>query len=242
MKLFSSKSKAAPVFALGADIHNHLIPGIDDGSPSPDESISMIEGIRSLGFERIVTTPHIMSDYFRNTPQSIENGLQRLTDKIAENNLEISIKAAAEYYIDYAFSGLIEQGALLSFGNNYILTELPLSGPAANLNEVFFSLQVKKYRPILAHPERYTYWLNQFDVFEDLKNRGVLFQLNLLSLTGHYSPLTKRLAEKLIDADMIDFVGTDLHRARQIELVRPVFSNKHFQKLYESGRLKNLSV
>lgn len=193
--IFKKKEKFPPFdfSVIRCDIHSHLIPGIDDGSKSLQDSIEMIKEFKEMGYEKLVTTPHIMSDYYKNTPEIILSGLDKVREEIGKQGLNFEINAAAEYYLDEYFMSKIKAKDLLTFGDNYVLFELPFVAEPHSLSEVIFELQMAGYKPVLAHPERYMYWFKEFEEkIEDLKNKGALLQLNLLSLTGHYSPEVKK--------------------------------------------------
>lgn len=211
---------------LKTDMHSHLIPNIDDGSKSIEDSLFLIKGLINLGYKNIITTPHIMSDFYKNTPEIINNGLYKLQKAIDDNNIDIKINAAAEYYIDFEFTQKIDNEQLLTFGNNYVLIECSFVNPPQNINEVIFKLQTSGYKPILAHPERYIYWLKDLKQYEYLKDRDVLFQVNILSLIGMYSADSKHIAEYLIKNEMVDFLATDLHNDRHLKLL----SNMHVKE------------
>ncbi len=244
MGLFNLLSKKEKIVLkdfsdLVVDMHSHLIPGIDDGSKTIESSIELIRNLNKLGYKKLITTPHIMSDYFRNTPEIIHNGLTKLQLELDSLEIDVEIEAAAEYYLDFEFQKKLRNEKLLTFGANYVLFELSYYNPPQNLEEIIFELQTNGYKPILAHPERYSYWHNNIEIYSNLKDKGVFFQLNLNSLTGEYSPLSKKIAEKLIDMDYIEFLGTDTHNLRHIELLKNLFPNKHLNKLVGSGKLLN---
>lgn len=239
--LFKSRKLKQPVDISGliADMHSHLIPGIDDGSPDIETSLTLIREMKSLGYRKLITTPHISSDFYPNTPEIIQNGVYLLNEKLREENIRITIEAAAEYMIDDGFTKLFEEGLLQTFSNNYLLIELPYYQAPPNLYELTFELQIKGYRIMLAHPERYLYWINDFKKFEDLKNRGVYFQLNINSLTGYFSREVKKQAERLIDADMIDFLGSDLHNLHYLQLLKISLFEPYLEKVINSSSIQN---
>lgn len=224
------------------DLHSHLIPGIDDGSKSIEESLKLAQGLVDLGYKKVITTPHIMSDYYRNTPEIIKNGWENLTQAFKKTDISLEVIPAAEYYIDYEFVNKIGKEELLTFGNNYILVEFSFVEPPKNLKEAFFELQTNGYKPILAHPERYLYWNKNHSALFDLKDREILFQLNLLSLIGRYGPGVVSTAKVLIENKLIDFLGTDLHNENQLSELKHL---KLPEKLVESIlelKLLNTSV
>ncbi|MEM6963929.1 MAG: CpsB/CapC family capsule biosynthesis tyrosine phosphatase [Bacteroidota bacterium] len=216
---FRKKRNSLPDLSyLTVDMHSHLIPNIDDGAKTIEDSITMILQLKELGFQKIITTPHIMGEYYPNTPQIIRAGLKKLTAALAEKNIDVEIEVAAEYYLDDYFIQLLESGErLLTLYDNFILVEFSMLAEPVNALDMIFQLKTKGYQPVLAHPERYLYFGKQFEKFKNLKTVGCDFQLNLLSLSGYYGLAQKKLAIKLLGAGLVDFLGTDLHRIRQIQ-------------------------
>ncbi len=225
--------------SLHTDMHSHLIPGIDDGAKDTETAVSLIRKMKELGFKKMVITPHIMSDIYKNDPTIIREGLHKLKQSVVDAGIDIELEAAAEYQADDGLLGLLEKGELMSFGDRYLMVELPYFSAPQNLNSIFFELQLAGYKIVLAHPERYIYWHNQFSKFEDLKSRDILFQLNTISLSGYYSYPTKKMANKLIDAGMIDFLGSDLHNHQYFKLLENALVEPGLEKLMDSGQLKN---
>lgn len=222
-KIFKKKELFVPFnfSLLRVDMHSHLIPGIDDGAENIEKSLSLINGLIGLGYKGLVTTPHIMSDFYKNTPEIIQSGLEEVRATLKKHDLKISIDAAAEYYIDFDFIQKIGKEKLLTFGNkNYILVECSFVHPPQNLNEVVFNLQTSGYKVVLAHPERYLYWYKNRKVYLDLKEREVLFQINILSLANMYSHQAKELAEYFIQNDMANFLATDLHNHHHLNILK----------------------
>ena len=224
---------------LGCDIHSHLIPSIDDGSKEIEESVKMISELHQLGYNKIITTPHIMGDFYKNTPEIILSGLEKVKQALKQENIPVELSAAAEYYLDYDFEKKLDEEKLLTFGNNYLLFEVSYMNPPDNLHHIIFKMQTLGYKPVLAHPERYNFWHTEFEKYESFIDKGVLLQMNINSLTGYYSIPTKRIAEQLIDKNMISFLGTDCHHIGHVHLMKEVVYEKHLQKLIESGTLLN---
>jgi tyrosine-protein phosphatase YwqE len=224
------------------DIHSHLIPGIDDGAKTIEDSMRLLQRFAELGYKKVITTPHVMSDFYRNTPEIILSGLDKVKNELSKHNLSIEIEAAAEYYLDYELEKKIERKELLTLGGKYVLFELPFVAAPDNLYKAVFDMQMNGYIPILAHPERYSYWYRSFDIYYELKEKGVLFQLNTISLTGHYSPETKKIAERMIDENLIDFIGSDCHHLHHLEILNQARTLKHFHKVLECGKLKNKTL
>lgn len=222
------------------DMHSHLIPGIDDGAQTLEESIELIKGLKEKGFTTLITTPHVMSDFYRNTSDIILGGLDVLRNEIEKQGLGVTIYAAAEYYLDREFSRKIKEEKLLSFGKeNYVLFELSYLNEPDSIHRTIFDLQVAGYKPILAHPERYPFYYDKFETYAQIKEKGALLQLNINSLTGYYSMPTKAVGEKLIDEGLIDFIGTDCHKMGHVKLLEAAKTNAHLRKLTNSGKLLN---
>lgn len=202
---------------LQTDMHSHILPGIDDGAADVEASIALIDGLIGLGYKQLIATPHVLQDYYPNTPASIEAARQVLQDELDKRGYTIPIACAAEYMVDEHFSSLIEESDLLFFGNKYLLLETMFIGAPANLEDTLCRLKAKAYQPVLAHPERYHYVDKSLSFLLPLKEKGCLFQANLLSFTGYYGKREQDLALRLLEADLIDFIGTDMHHVRHLK-------------------------
>jgi protein-tyrosine phosphatase len=205
---------------IGVDIHSHLIPGVDDGAKDLENSIELIKALKDLGFKKIITSPHVYSEYYPNSSSRLLAGLDTLRQGLKAANIDIEVSCAAEYFIDEMFEERLEKNDILTIYDNYVLVEMSFFSEAIKLDEYLFKMQIKGYNPILAHPERYTYYTKNFGRFQDLKDRGCKLQLNLLSLTGHYGKEVKDLAIRLLQANLYDFVGTDTHNMGHIEKLK----------------------
>jgi protein-tyrosine phosphatase len=223
------------------DIHSHLIPGIDDGVQSIEESLQMIRALHGLGFRKLVTTPHIMESGFRNTPQNILEGLKKVQEAVAAENIPVTIDAAAEYYFDDGFLQKLENERLLTINDKYLLFEISYVNYPESLAATIFKIVVKGYIPLLAHPERYPFWFHKFDEYHRLKEAGALFQLNTNSLSGYYGIQVKKTAERLVDENLIDFIGSDLHGERHLKGLHKTIHEKYLWKLAGIG-VKNSSL
>ena len=224
---------------LCCDLHSHLIPDIDDGVIDVEESVSLIRQFKQLGFTRLITTPHIQDEFFKNTPEIINSGLEEVKQALIKENIDIEIEAAGEYLLDDGFEKKMQNGGLMTFGKKHILVELSFYSPHPNFKSFIFDLQLDGYQVIMAHPERYSYWYRDFKKFEELKDSGILFQLNLVSLSGHYGETVKKIAQKMIEMQMIDLVGSDMHNQHYMNSYIKAANNKWFHKLFASGNLKN---
>lgn len=240
--LLNKKLPPADFSVLKADMHSHFIPGIDDGAKTMNDSLQLIRAMEEFGYTKVVTTPHIMSDAYRNTPEIILGGLEKVREAVAKAGMKIKVDAAAEYYLDYDFERKLKEKKLLTFGQNYVLFEMAFVNPPDNLNGFIFDMQMAGYRPVMAHVERYGFWQNDYSKYEDFASRGVILQLNINSVTGHYSQETKKAAQWLIDKDMISLVGSDCHHMGHIELMKKAQTDKYMHKLLASKRLLNATL
>ena len=242
-KLFGKSkpvAEQANLSALKADMHSHLLPGIDDGSPDIPTSIRLIKGMMSLGYTKLITTPHIMWDMYKNTHEIILDKLNLLRNAVKDAGLNVEINAAAEYYLDDHAEKLITSGTkLLTVSGNMVLVEFSLAYPSRSLKDILFELQMQNYQPIIAHPERYLYLEKNKDFYEELKDIGCLFQLNLLSIAGYYGKSANELALHLIKKEYYDLIGTDLHHARHLDALRSPGLTASVLKLVDSGRIRN---
>jgi protein-tyrosine phosphatase len=220
------KNKAVSLNHIGVDIHSHIIPGIDDGVETVEEAVAMAAKMQSLGYSRIITSPHVMWDCYRNTPEIISKGLEDVRQGAKAAGLSIKIDAAAEYFIDEHFNEMINTGQqLMTLPGNRLLVELPYSTPLMNTSENLFAIIGKGYQPVLAHPERYTYFYSDPSVYKKLADGGCELQVNILSLTGYYGDNILKMAEWLLKNNLVTFLGTDAHKIQHLEMIQK--SNKH---------------
>jgi len=226
------RPKPKPISFWPVDMHSHLVPEVDDGSKSPEDTLDMLRTMRDLGMRKWVTTPHIFHEYYRNTPETIRAGMKRLNDYLAENKEEFEIAVAAEYYLDDHLVNNLKQGnELLTFGKNYLLVETNMISDSQMLNEFAFDAALRGFQLVLAHPERYDYLAGNFQRLEDLRDRGVLFQMNLLSLLGHYGPVARKMARDMIAKKLFDFAGTDCHHPMHAQLLGELARDPWLHKL-----------
>lgn len=224
---------------LKVDIHSHLIPGIDDGVKKLENSIDIIRRLKSLGYQKAVTTPHIHPS-FPNTPDKIKGGLAQVQEEIERENLSFSLEAAAEYFVDDSFMSTVENGReILSFGDKYVLVESSFLNKPMFFEACLFELMSKGYKPILAHPERYKFLEGKIDWLLELKQMGVLFQVTVSSFVGYYGTTPRKIAKELFRKDMIDFLGSDLHRLDQVDYLEKGLKEKEVDKLCKSSFLRN---
>ena len=198
------------------DFHSHLLPGIDDGAKSEADTIGLVTEMKNLRFEQLITTPHVMKNIWDNTNAGIKGKLLETQTFLKENAIEIPLHAAAEYLMDGNFTELFQNQKLLTLKENYVLVEMSYLNPPIQLYDIIFDLQVAGYKPILAHPERYLFYHNNFGEYEKLKRSGCLFQVNLLSVVGYYGKEVAMAAKKLLDKGMIDYACSDVHHQKHI--------------------------
>ncbi len=202
---------------LGTDIHSHLVPGIDDGSPDVETSLQMIGRLRELGYAKLITTPHIMTEFYNNTPGYIREEFAALREQSAVRFPEIELGVAAEYYLDSSFMPAVLPQGLLSFGTEkYVLVEVSMAGWHRQFSDMVFTIQSGGFIPVLAHPERYLFE-DSTELYAEWKRKGMCFQMNLLALSGYYGKGVRMAALRLMDAGIYDFCGTDAHHARHLE-------------------------
>lgn len=226
---------------IGADMHNHLLPGLDDGCPDVNTSISLLNGLLELGFSSITSTPHIISDLYPNSLSTISSAYQQYQQAINDVGLNVPTNFAAEYMLNFDFDEILEKKEVLTFGTEkYLLLEMSYAVKSPNLKEAVFNALINGYTPILAHPERYNYMHHSFADYETLVDSGCELQLNLLSVLGYYGPQVKAIAIKLIQHKLVSWLGTDLHHDRHLEALQALSQNTKALKLLESiDKLQN---
>jgi protein-tyrosine phosphatase len=230
---------------IEVDIHSHLIPAVDDGSPDLATSIGLIKQMQDFGIKKIITTPHI-SELYPNSNDAILDGLFRLKKALTSQGVELELTVAAEYMVNDIFERMIlDDLPLLTLPERYILIEIPHISEPANFYKVLSLLTKKGYKPILAHPERYRFYNRNLFDYEKIKSYGCFFQMNILSIIGYYGHSINECAWSLLNNKMIDFVGSDIHNDRHISAIKKnmtlecqhmlntyPFKNKIFLKKY----------
>lgn len=229
----------AEVFPVTTDIHSHILAGIDDGSPDIATSLKLVKGLYDLGYRRLVATPHIIGDFYKNNPVIINKELAKLKTACIEAGINIEISAAAEYMLDdYFLQILRHKEHILTVYDNFILTELPYTVMPMNVNEIVFEIITAGYKPILAHPERYFYYHRDFNEYFKLRELGFTLQVNLLSLTGYYGPPVAKAAKFIFENNLAELVGTDMHHVRHLEALSSRETNIILNK-YLGGKAFN---
>lgn len=238
--IFKSSSLKFPIGQLlKVDMHSHILPGIDDGAKDIDTSLRLIRGLKSLGYERLIATPHVYAELHPNTPETIELAANQLQTALLEHEIPIDLHYAAEYMIDESFDLMLEAKTLLQLSKPFVLVETMFLSELPNFVDTLFRLQAAGYSPIIAHPERYHFMFGNLAKAEDLKSRGALLQVNALSLIGYYGKHEKHTAVQLLEAGLIDFIGTDLHHERHLDRLVNYQIDRKIQRLFEKANFRN---
>jgi len=217
-------------FPITTDIHSHILPGIDDGSPDVESSIGLINGLIDLGITKSVATPHIIGDLYKNNKTSINNSLNLLKVELEKRSIQFDLSAAAEYMLDTYFFELIQKNEpLLTINDNIILTEFSYVSAPNEINKISFDIINAGYRPILAHPERYSYFHDNLKIYNKLNDFGFSLQVNLLSLAGYYGKNSMKAAQYMLDNNLVAYVATDMHHPMHLEMLS---NQKSIEKFY----------
>ena len=217
ISFFKSKPKLSALIPSGfIDIHSHLLPGIDDGSKSLEETETLLQQLKVIGFEKCITTPHTLPEIWENTREGILQKFDETKSKLSECHQPMLHHTASEYMLDDSFIDRLQSEKLLTLKDDLLLIEMSYMNPTLALKEIIFEIKQKGYKPILAHPERYLYYHKNLKAYELLKDLGVLFQMNLLSAVGYYGPSVAKAADDLLKNDFIDFVGSDVHHQKHV--------------------------
>ena len=231
--------KKSDMLQLKADMHSHILPGIDDGAPTFEHSKGMILALQQAGFAKLITTPHIHPKY-QNTEEGIRNGLKKLREELSDQGIQVHLEAAAEYFVDHQFIEKIDSNEpLLTFGDNYVLIECSFTVKPFFFESVIYKLKELGYNPVFAHPERYKFLEGDIGWLKNLKDTGVLYQVTLGSIAGYYGKTSRKLGIELINSRMVDFLASDLHRVSQMEFLEKGLSYKGVKNLIRSGALLN---
>lgn len=237
LSFFRNKNIETKLF-FHTDIHSHVCPGIDDGAANIETAVNLVNEMAQLGINRMIVTPHVTDETFPNTPEIIFTAYTQLTDAVKTAEIDMQFSHSAEYRIDDLFFYLLEKNQITPLPNNFILLENSWYQEHFNFETILFHLQNDyNLRPILAHPERYIYYHKSPNRYKTLHQNGLLFQINILSLTGHYGKAYKQIAEWLLENNLIDFIGSDLHRLYHIEAIKKYINTKDYRKLLEKQHL-----
>lgn len=238
--LFQKKLIKSGLLQGAMDRHSHILFGVDDGAKTITESLSMIDGLKSLGFRGAYCTPHIMARYPENTHAFLKNRFEELKEKVVEEQFDLRL--AAEYMLDEQFLEKWDKDLPLTYDGQRVLVELPQMALPLNWQEMIFQLKSQNYIPVMAHPERYWHLLKD-EQDRELLMEGCEFQLNLLSLSGGYGQGVRQQALKMIKEGFYTHFGTDLHRAIQIHRFKVIhISAKNMNCLKTGTTSRSLPV
>ncbi len=206
------------------DVHNHILPGIDDGAKTVEESIGLIKEFGQFGIKNFICTPHIMHLHYENTPKTISGAHRTLVSALEKTTLsEVFVGYAAEHMIDENFENILEKGQVVGLKDSFLLIEMSYLQPSLNFDIAVEKMAKLKYFPVLAHPERYMYFHQKYKTYPKMRANGIQFQLNLLSLTAEsYGSGVQKMAVKLLEDQLVDFVGSDIHNMRQLNLLKEI--------------------
>jgi tyrosine-protein phosphatase YwqE len=247
--LFSIFSKKKPLEKfpferLGTDMHSHLLPGIDDGSPDTETSLMLIRGLQDLGYRRFITTPHVMEDLYRNNKSTIQEAYKRLKESIdLQPGFDVDIRYAAEYLLDGNVDNMLAKNTqMLTLKDKMVLVEVSFVSPPLHFKEVLFELQMKGYQPVFAHPERYGFYHAKPSEYEEIRDMGCLFQCNLLSFSGYYGAPVRQAAEYLVKKGLVDLLGTDIHHEKHLHALQALELTPSLSQLLEQQGVMNSSL
>ncbi|MFT4733298.1 MAG: protein-tyrosine phosphatase [Arcticibacterium sp.] len=213
------------------DIHSHMLPGIDDGASTLEQTEALLSKVKNMGFSKCIMTPHTLPEIWENTTEGIKQTFMETKANLETPYKEMMQGAASEYMINDAFMSRLDTEPLLTLKDNYILIEMSYLNPPFALIDIIYEIKHKGYQPILAHPERYLFYHNDLKMYDKIKDLDVLFQLNLLSSVGYYGTHISKVSDYLLHADLIDFVGSDIHHQRHVNAFNHKIAVKSSSKL-----------
>lgn len=237
--LFKKKRDILPL-PYKRELHCHIIPGVDDGSPDIEFSLQYLQALTELGLQKIIFTPHHTEPNFMNTPAKIHPLFDDLKMRAAKQEIPLEFENFSfEYRLDESFLNMMNSGKwgdqscqLRPLKDHYLLIENSFVQPLLNLDDVLFKLQEQGWYLIMAHPERYSYYSRKgIKAYEHLQSVGVEFQCNLLSFSGYYGEASQKMAFKLLDEGYVNFLGSDLHNMRHVNLIKEFLATKKYAEI-----------
>ena len=221
------------------DFHSHILPNIDDGARSIEETFNLIKEAQKAGFEAIISTSHYMENYYETDVPEREVWVKAICENLQTKNIETNLYLGNEIYFSDNIIELLEQRKASTINyTSYVLFELPLNAEPMNLYDVVYEMLQYKLVPILAHPERYSYVQKDPDLVYDLIEKGVLMQANYGSIIGQYGEKAQIIVRKFFENNMVHFLGSDVHRPNTIypkipQILREIESIIGSEKLEE---------
>lgn len=203
------------------DIHSHILFDVDDGSKTIEESIELLKQMASIGFKNVILTPHyINGSKYNSHNYEKHKKLLEIKQKLEEENININVYLGNEIFINKEIKELIENKYIYTLNNSkYILIELPFHNQIVGVEDIIYELKIQGFIPIIAHPERYTYFQKNYKEVDRLKNEGCLFQGNYASILGYYGKESKKLLKYMLKKQYIDYLGTDIHRLKKTYVI-----------------------
>ncbi len=229
-KLFKRNKEQVKLF-YNTDVHSHILPGVDHGSQSVEQSLEMLRAEMDMGINRVILTSHVTAITFENTRETLMDAYQKLLQAVSDEGLDIELHLSAEYRMDEYFDKEYKADHLIPMPGNHILLENSFQQELLNLDELLFDMQVKGYRTILAHPERYNYYSRRHKRYEQLHNAGARFQVNILSFTGYFGEEARDSALWFAENGMIDYLGSDMHNVKHAHIIMDYLNSKEWRKL-----------
>lgn len=229
-KLFKRSKEQVKLF-YNTDVHCHILPGVDHGSQSMEQSLEMLRAEAEMGINRVILTSHVTAITFENTRETLTDAFMKLKDAVTDEGMDMELFLSAEYRMDEYFDKEYAADHLIPMPGNHILLENSFQQELMNLDELLFDMQVKGYRTILAHPERYTYYSRRRKRYEQLHNAGARFQVNILSFTGYFGEEARDSALWFAHNGMIDYLGSDMHNVKHAHIIMDYINSKEWKKL-----------
>ncbi len=230
--IFKKNKQDATLF-YSTDVHCHILPGVDHGAQTVEDSLAMLRAQKDMGISRVVLTSHVTAETFENTPETLKSAFELLKQAVseAEDLCHMQLFLSAEYRIDEFWDKQYKLGNQIAMPGNYILMENSFHQELLELDNLLFDLRVKGYRPILAHPERYGYYAQRHQRLEQLHNMGIKFQVNLLSLAGYFGQHCRETALWMAKNGMVDMLGSDMHGMDHAKVIKAYINSKEWRKL-----------
>lgn len=236
--LFRRRPKEQTKLFYNTDMHCHILPYVDHGAQTIDDSLAMLRAEIDMGISRVVCTSHVTAETFENTPETLSAAFEKLKAAVKEEGLPVELMLSAEYRIDEYWNKEYAAGHVLPMPGKYLLLENSFIQELIGIDELMFELQVKGYRTILAHPERYRYYHGRHERYEKLHSMGVIFQLNILSLAGYFGSAPRTEALWLIEHDMCSMLGSDMHNLDHADIIKDYINSREWHKLIEKHQLE----
>ena len=208
------------------DFHSHLLPGVDDGVQTYEDSLEILARLSELGFSEVYLTPHFIHGTSQVSPV-FENRkrFDLLRAKAIRAKIPITLHLGNEIYLDPDIEKLLRFGQVKPLGRTeLLLVELPMSGEYPGYQDIFYQLLSNGHQVVLAHPKRYLTFQKDYNLALELHALGVLFQVNYGSFAGQYGRHAQKTALKLLKDDLIFAYGTDLHRASSLDYLKPALA------------------